>query len=91
MLDLKGSFYVCRNCGPEIDCHQEFWAHGDGEPFKIRLVRHIQGKAMIHKDEIILKEQPDGFVDTYCFCSKCNSLVRPFQNKHFEEGVHNDK
>lgn len=90
-MKSKGSFYVCLKCGPEVDCHQEFWVQGDEGPFKVRLIKHIQGNAMTHKDEIIIKEQADGYVETYCFCSKCHSLVKSFQNQYFDDRVHDKK
>ena len=57
MSNSKGVFHTCPNCGPGVDCHQEHWANGDDGPFKIELIKHINGIAMIHRDEIILKEK----------------------------------
>jgi len=78
MSNSKGVFHTCPNCGPGVDCHQEHWANGDDGPFKIELIKHINGIAMIHRDEIILKEKPDGYIVKYSFCSRCNSLTRTY-------------
>ena len=78
MSNKNGVFHSCLNCGPGIDCIQEHWANGDHEPFRIRFVKHIHGIAMTHKDEILLKEKPDGYIDIYSFCSRCNSLTRAY-------------
>ena len=78
MAKRNGVFHSCPNCGPGIDCIQEHWVSGDDGPFRIRYIKHIHGVAMTHKDEIILKEKPDGYMDVYSFCSRCNSLTRSY-------------
>ena len=87
MANKKGIFYSCLNCGPGIDCIQEHWANGDDSPFRIRFIKHIHGIAMAHKDEVLLKDRPDGYIDIYNFCSKCNSLTRshPMKPLDFEQ------
>ena len=78
MIKKKGIFHLCLNCGPGIDCLQEYWANGDDSPFRIKFIKHVHGIAMTHKDEILLKEKPDGYIDIYSFCSKCYSLTRSY-------------
>ena len=91
MAKRKDVFQSCPNCGPGIDCLQEHWANGDDGPFKIRLIKHINGIAMAHKEEIILKEKPDGYIDVYSFCSKCNSMTRTFPIERPELDLYDDQ